>query len=184
MLLSVPRPDVLVSAERPPPPPALARLVAVEADAAGPEIFAAAGGEEIAEAEAVIRKRDRAVRIAFAGRDRIAHSGDEKLAPLDLAAGPARRASRRRKLDRDRGRLAVARAQVHVLAAIGRQGLGRAFAIVERPRTGRVGRDLARKPDRHRMVDRSEIRFAHPVALAGLQDAAGAVDAQPGHHVA
>src|SRR5712672_2534756 len=34
------------------------------------------------------------------------------------------------------------------------------------------------------MVDRSEIRFAHPVALASLEDAAGAVDAQPGHHVA
>ena len=64
MLLLVPRPTCRLCRA-----PALARLVAVEADAAGAEIFGAAGGEEVAEAEAVIGERDRAVRVAFAGRD-------------------------------------------------------------------------------------------------------------------
>jgi hypothetical protein len=43
---------------------------------------------------------------------------------------------------------------------------------------------LARKADRDRMVDGGEIGLAHAVAQAGLDDAAGAVDAQPRHHVA
>ncbi len=160
---------------------AVARLVALEADAAGPEIFAAAGGDEIAKAEAVVGERDRAVGIAFAGGDRNRRgrrSADRApwISPVARRVAPPGGVI----VDRDHG--ATCRS--------GRAG--------SRPRGSRPSRSAAgpspssndqaqvasggtapASRDRDPVVDRRQIGLAHAVAHAGLDDAAGAVDAQP-----
>ena len=62
----------------------VAGLVALVAEPARPEIFAARRAEEAPEAEALVGERDRPVGIAFAGGDRVAHSRDQQIADLDL----------------------------------------------------------------------------------------------------
>src|SRR5262249_48811694 len=164
--------------------PAVARLVALEADAAGPEVFGASGGDEIAEAEAVVGERDRTVGIAFAGGDRIAEAGDQQVAHLDRTVRPPGDAAGRRDVDRDRRGGAVAGAQVDVLAAARRERLRRRLAALEGPGAARVGRNLAGEAHGDAMVGRCKIGFAHAVAQAGVEHATGAVDAQASHHVA
>jgi hypothetical protein len=67
----------------------VARLVAVVAVAARPVILHAV---EAPEAEAVVRQPHRSVGIALAGRDRVAHAGDQHVTHLDFAHDPLRRA--------------------------------------------------------------------------------------------
>src|SRR5262249_19640018 len=132
----------------------VARLVALEADAAGTEILAPAGRTEIAEAEAVIGESDRPVGIAFAGGNRIANAGDQHVAHHDLSGGAARRAAEWHDVNRHDGPFAVTRAQVDVLAAPRRHGLRRAVTVVERPGTARVGRHRAGEPRCDAVIDR------------------------------
>src|ERR1700759_5714848 len=62
----------------------LAGATALEAGAARPVIRSAGGAEIGAEAKALVRQRQRPVRIAFAGGDAVAKAGDEDIADLDL----------------------------------------------------------------------------------------------------
>src|SRR5581483_2919193 len=62
----------------------LTSLVAAKAGATRAKIFAARGAEKAAEAEPVVGKRDRAVRITFAGCDGIAEPRDQQVAHRDL----------------------------------------------------------------------------------------------------
>src|SRR5262249_48931218 len=72
------RPQLRPVAELPSRIRRVAGAVAFEAGAAGTIIFAA--GAEAAEAEAFVGERDRPVRIALPGRNRVAHAGDQQIA--------------------------------------------------------------------------------------------------------
>src|SRR5262249_15790620 len=64
-----------------------AALVSPETGAARPEILIPI---EAFEAKAVVGKADRAMRIAFAGSQRISHAGDEQIANCNIAEEPLR----------------------------------------------------------------------------------------------
>ncbi len=158
-----------------------AGLAAAVARAPRPIIFAAV---ETAEAEAVIVEQDGAVRIAFAGGDRIAEPGDEQVADQDLRAHPLRQAAGRNDVHARHARSPVAHAQLYFLLAADRDLLRRPVAVVERPRAARVRRRGSLQHDGDAMVSRRQVRLALPVALALFEQPAAAVEAQPLDHVA
>ena len=121
----------------------VAGLVALVARPGRPEIFGARGAKEAAEAEAVIGKRDRAVGIAFAGRDRVAEPRDQQIADRDLGGDAVDAAVRPGDADRGDGRLAVGEALLHRLRARRGHLLRRNGAVVEAPVAGGVGRHRA-----------------------------------------
>ncbi len=69
---------------------ALAGARTLEVGAAGSVILAGRSAEIGLEAEAVVGQRHRLVRIAFAGRDGVAETGDEDIPDLDLGGDPLR----------------------------------------------------------------------------------------------
>ena len=156
----------------------VARLVAVVAEPARPEVFAPRRAEEAPEAEALVGQRDRPVRIAFAGGDGIAEPRDQQIADLDLRRHAVDAVVGPRDADRGDGRLAVGEALLHRGCAGRVHLLGRDGAVVEAPVAGRARRHRAGEPRDDRMRLRHQIVFALAVAVAGRQQDAGRVDAQ------
>ena len=105
-------------------------LVAAEAGAARPEICPAA---EAPEAEALVRHPNGAVRIALARGDRVAQSGNQHVAHLDVAHQPLRRAVRQSDVDAHDRRPALAQAELHLLVAGAAHLSRRPAAVVEAP---------------------------------------------------
>src|SRR6185369_10589813 len=142
------------------------------------------GGTEIgAEAEALVRQRQRPVRVAFAGGDAVAEPGDEDVADLDLGLDALGRIGAGGDVDARDRLLAVADPQVDRLGAIESRGL-RPVAVVERPGAGGADRHCAGQAHGHRMIGRGEVILFDGVAGAGLVDPALEVDAEPVDHVA
>ena len=90
--------------------------IVVIAGAARPEILAEAAAEEPLEAEAAFELH-RLVRVAFAGGDGIAKSGDEDVAHRDLGRDALRRAVAERDVDGGDGGAARRHAQLDLLIA-------------------------------------------------------------------
>src|SRR5581483_1599258 len=96
----------------------LAGAAALVAVAARPIILRRRRAQIIAEAEAFIGQRDRAVRIALAGGDAVAETRDQDVAHLDLGRDFLRRDLAARYVDGSDGDLAVANAQIDRLGAV------------------------------------------------------------------
>ena len=158
-----------------------AGLVAAEAGATRPEVFHA---REAPETEALVGKPNRAVGIALAGGDGVAEPGDQQIAHLDLRHDALRRAVGQHDVDGCDGRLAIAHPELHLLDAIGLDRPGGTVAVVEAPDASFIRRLDAFERDADAVVARTEIGFPLAVAIAGFQQAAGAVDAQPLDRVA
>src|SRR5262249_11192167 len=126
-----------------------AGLVAGEAGASRPEIGRAA---EAPEAEAFVGDAHRTVGIAFTGRGRVAHPGDQQVAHLDVAHQPLRRAVRQRDVDADRGRPGLAQPDLHLLVAGAAHLPRRAAAVVEGPGAAFVRRHRAAEHDAHAVI--------------------------------
>src|SRR5262249_19155197 len=139
---------------------------------------------EAAEAETFVREAHRAVGISLAGGDRVAHAGDQHVAHPDFADDALRGAVGEHDVDARLRRASVADPQLDLLVARGGRLARRAFAVVEAPGAALIGRHGARQRDADGVIARSEIALAFAVALAALQQLAGAVDAQPLDHVA
>ena len=77
----------------------------------------------------------------------------------------------------------ITRPEIDRLGAI-QCRLLRAFAVVQRPGTGRANRNLAGQSNGDRVIHRCQIAFPDLIADAGLADAAGEIDAEAAHHVA
>ena len=118
----------------------IAGPVALEAGAAGPEIFAGRAGQKAAEAEAAIVERDRPIGIAFAGGDRISHARDQKVSHRDLGDHALRGSVRQADVDGRDGGVAVAHADADFVVAAGGGLTGLGFAVVETPGAERAGR--------------------------------------------
>ncbi len=148
--------------------------VAVEACAPGPVVFAAL---EALEAESFVGEAHGAVGIAFAGRDRVAQAGDQHVAHLDIAGYPLRGAVGQHDVHaRDRQAVA-AHAQLYLLGAR-RIGLARRpLAVVEGPKAAFVGGKRTGEPRPDAKIARREIALALAVAVAGVEELAGAVHA-------
>src|ERR1022692_786821 len=84
--------------------------------AAWPEILAGGAVQEPLEAESAF-EFDRPVRIAFAGGDGIAKTGDQDIAHGDFGDDALRRAVAKRNVDGGDRRLAVSHAQIDLLVA-------------------------------------------------------------------
>ncbi len=163
---------------------AFARPVAAIAVAAGAEILARIATQEAAIAEAFVGEPHGAIRIAFAGRNRIAHAGDENIAHRDVGHDPLGGAVRQRDIDRCVGRLAIGDADSH-LVVTGDLGLPRlAGAVLEAPLAAHVRRQRAGEHDADRVVAWREIVLARAVAIAALDQPSAAIDAQALHDVA
>ena len=147
----------------------VAGLVALVAEPARPEIFAARRAEEAPEAEALVGERNRPVGIAFAGGDRVAQPRDQQIADLDLGRDAVDAVVRPGDADRGDGRLAVGEALLHRLRAGRVDLLRRDGAVVEAPVAGRAGRHRAGEPRDDEMRLRREIVFALAVAVAGVE---------------
>ena len=98
-----------------------AGAAALVAGAAWTVILLTRGAEIGAEAEAHIRERDRTIRIAFAGCDAVAKSGDQDVAHLMSVVKPLRQHRPARDIYGDVGGAAVARPKVDRLGAIQRR---------------------------------------------------------------
>ena len=156
----------------------VASLVALVAEPARPEIFAARRAEETPEAEALVGQRDGPVRIAFAGGDRVAHSGDQQIADLDLGRDAVDAVVRPRDADGGDGRLAVGETLRDRLVA-GRVHLFRRDgAVVEAPVAGGARRHRAGEPRDDEVRFRREIVLALAIAVAGVEQRARGVDAE------
>jgi hypothetical protein len=152
--------------------------------APGPEIFAGAACEEAAEAEAAVVQRHRAVGIAFAGGDGIAHARDQDVPHPDVGEHALRRAVRQADIERGERRLARAHAQPHLFLAGPGHLARRAVAVVEGPGADGLRRQVAGGDDTDREILRRHVVLARTVALAEFGNAAGLVDAQVADHVA
>src|SRR5258707_5642273 len=113
----------------------LAGASALEAGAARPVVLPAGGAEIGAEAKTLVGQRQRPVRMAFAGGDAVAKTGDEDVADLDLGLDALGRIGAGGNVDARDRLLAVADAQIDRLGAIEGRGL-RSVAVVERPGAG------------------------------------------------
>src|SRR5258708_39053078 len=94
-----------------------------------------------------------------------------------------RRIAANSDIDRYVGGAAVAGAEIDRLGAR-KTRMCRCFTVVEIPVAGGALRHVAGKMDDDGMVARRQIIFADIVAVAGLADLAGLIDAQPAEHVA
>src|SRR5262249_59224553 len=126
----------------------------------------------------------RPVGIAFARRDRISHAGDERIVYDDLADQPQRRTVRQNDVDARDGRPVADETSLHFFVASSGHLPRVAVAVVEAPGATFIGRQGPGKRDAHAVVARRQIALALAVAIAGFQQPARTVDAQPFHHVA
>ncbi len=161
----------------------LAGAAAFVAGAARPEILRGRRSHIGAETEAFVRERDRAIRIALAGGDAVAETGNQDVAHPDFGREVLRGIGACGDVDGGNRLAAVAHAQIDRLGAIERRLL-RAAAVIEGPGAGGADRNLAGEAHGDRMVGRRQIVFLHIVAGAGLADAALQIDAEPVDHVA
>src|SRR6185437_6449783 len=154
------------------------------AGAARPVILPPRRPQIIAEAEALVGERDRAVRITLAGGDAVAEAGNQDISHLDHSGDALRSFLSAGDVDGGDGLGTIADTKVDGFGAVEGRLLWRAVAIVERPGAGRSHRHRAGKVNGDRMIDRREIAFLDVVARAGLADPAELIDAEPLHHVA
>src|SRR5581483_2254594 len=159
---------------------AAAALVAAVTLAAGPEVLIAG---KIAEAEANVGKPHRLVRVAFAGADGIAESRDQQVAHGDFGGCLLDAAVRRHDADAGDGRLAIAQAHGHVLAAIDGDALHGDGAVVKIPGTTRSLGHLSGEHGVDAVIFRGEIILGFAVTLADIAQPARGVDAKPIDHV-
>src|SRR5947209_2881056 len=106
-------------------------IVAI-AGPAGAIILAAAAAEEAFEAEAAF-KLNRPVRIALAGGDGVAQSGDKDVAHRDIGCEPLGGAVAERNVDRRGRRTVGTHPQFDFMIARGGTLTGRPFAVTESP---------------------------------------------------
>ena len=159
----------------------VARSVAAEARPSRPVIFAAL---KALEAEAFVGEPHRPVGVAFAGRDRIAHAGNEDIAHLDLAHQPQRRAVEQNDIDAHGAWAPVGKVGLHFLVAGGVDLPRGPVAVIEAPDAPFIRRHRSGKHDADAVIARRQIDLAHAVPLADFQQLAGTVDAQALHRVA
>ncbi len=106
-----------------------------------------------------------------------------KSSTLMSAEAPSTRVVGPRDADRGDGAAAVAHPQPHLLPAGHRGLLRRRRAVVEAPGAGGVRRDRPDEPDADPVILGAEIVFLLAVALAGVQQLAGDIDAELAEHV-
>ncbi len=148
--------------------------IAPEARSSRPVIFAAA---EALEAKALIRQLHRPVGIALAGRDRIAHAGDEHIAHSDLADEPLRGAVRQHDIDARKSRPATHETGPDFLVASGVDLPRVTVAVVEAPYAALIGWQGSAQRHADAVIVRRQVDLALAVPLAKFQQPAGAIDA-------
>src|SRR5262249_60639371 len=122
--------------------------------------------------------------FALPRRDRISHAGDERVVHDDLADQPQRRTIRQNDVDAGDSRPVADETSLYFFVA-GSGHLPRvAVAVVEAPGPTFIGRQGSAKRDAHGVIARRQIALAFAIAVAGFQQPAGAVDAQPFDQVA
>lgn len=161
----------------------VAGLQPLKARAARAEVFARTAAEEAAEAIAVVGERDGAVGIAFAGGDGVADARDEKIAHADFGGDAVDALVRLNDAGRSDRRLTVAKPHADLVGAGRAHGLRRDGAVVKTPVAGRACGHGPGELDHDAVIFRGEIVLAVAVALAGLRQLAGAVDAELVEHV-
>src|SRR5919201_420732 len=151
-----------------------AGLVAAISRPSGPIIFDAI---EPFETKTLIGQAHGAIRIAFACRDGISHSGDEDIAHHDLADQSLRRAIRQHDVHAGERCMPVADTQLYLVAAGRIDRARRAVTTIERPHAAVVRGQAPGEQNTDAMVARSQIAFTLAIALAGLEEIAGTIHA-------
>ena len=158
--------------------------VAGKAVAGGPVVFVWATAEKTPEAEAAVRKAHWPIRIAFAGRDRIAEPCDQHIAHRDLGHHALCRTVGKHDIDADERRAPISDTQLDLFIAWHGGAARLAFAVIKTPGAGDVGGDRTGKHDPDRVLARRQIDFTPAVAVAKFHQLASTVDAQPLDHIA
>ena len=158
-----------------------AGLVSAEAGSARSEIFASA---EALEAKALVRQPDGSVRIAFSGGDGIPHSGNQYIAHLNLGNESLRGPVGTNDIDRRHRRAAIAHPCMDLLAAVRLHLSYWSTLLMEAPDAAIVRRHRPRESNTDAVIARREVELALAVPLAGFEQIASAIHAQPVHHVA
>src|SRR5207245_8510042 len=135
-------------------------------------------GAEAPAAKPLIRQLPRPVGIALAGRDRIAHPGDEHITHCDLADEPQRGAVRQHNIDARQRWPAADEARPDFLVASGVDLPRMTVAVVEAPHASFICRQGSTQRDAHAVIVRRQIVLAFAIARAKFQQPAGPIDAQ------